>query len=80
MHKVYIRLISMQNHARTVGKINKRTSSDDRLLKLQVRTHGAITPMHKITCSLAHTSSRTKYKQFQLITIMRNHARTVGKI
>ncbi len=48
MHKVYIRLISMQNHARTVGKINKRTSADVRLLKLQVRTHGVITRTHKI--------------------------------
>ncbi len=80
MHKVYIRLISMQNHARTVGKINKRTSSDVHLLKLQVRTHGAIMRTQKITCSLVHTSSCTKYKQFQLITIMRNHAGTVGKI
>ncbi len=80
MHKVYIRLISIQNHAHTVGKINKRTAADVRSLKLQVRTHGAITRTHKITCSLAHTSSRTKYKQFQLITIMRNHARTVSKI
>ncbi len=42
MHEVYIRLISMQNHAHTVGKINKRTSADVCLLKLQVCTHGAI--------------------------------------
>ena len=47
MHQVYIRLITiMQNHAHTVGKIKNITAAGVHSLKLQVRTHGAITRTH----------------------------------